>query len=181
MSLQPVLPSVSIQVSANVGKPVCISILLIFVFIVDVSSFHRVGAVTCTNFDPTLPLPTVGDCSKLISIMRSFANTIGRSALFFWNESNFTQLSVTGPTFVQSTAFPNPIIIAFSTCSSAFGNTRSDGGLIEYCWDALADNINSILNGCIAPGIDPAGECASINGFWAMRYSLSLSYAGAAI
>lgn len=161
------------------GKPVRINILILYVFIVEVNSSHRVGAVTCTNFDPTLPLPTVGDCSKLISIMRSFGNTIGRSELFSWVETNFTQWFITGPTFVQSTAFPNPIIIAFSTCSSAFGNTRSDGGLIEYCWDALADNISSILNGCIAPGIDPAGECASINGFWAMRYSLSLSYAGA--
>ncbi|TCD66527.1 hypothetical protein EIP91_001247 [Steccherinum ochraceum] len=110
------------------------------------------GSVTCANFNPANPHPSVGDCDNLISILRSFQNTIG-------------------PTFIQGTGFPNPIIVDFSTCRVSFGNTRTDGSLIEYCWDALADNANSVLNGCIAPGIQPAGECSANNGQWAMATS----------
>jgi len=105
-------------------------------------------AVTCATFN-TDPSPTVADCRTLSALMRNFPVTIG-------------------PTFVLTKAFPDPILIDFSTCRSALGNLRTDGGNIEYCWDFFADNINSLINGCLAPGPNPGGACDAANGLWEM-------------
>ncbi len=51
-------------------------------------------------------------------------------------DSNFDR-QLPGATFVQSRTAPTPMIVDFGTCRGAFGNTRTDGGLVEYCWDGL--------------------------------------------
>jgi len=109
-------------------------------------------SVSCETFDASAPAPTTGDCESLISILRSLHGTIGS-------------------TFVQGTGFPNPIIFDFSTCRASFGNIKTGGGQIEYCWDGLADNVASVLNSCIAPGATLGGDCTASTGQWEMAVS----------
>ncbi|EMD31772.1 hypothetical protein CERSUDRAFT_77862 [Gelatoporia subvermispora B] len=110
--------------------------------------------VECGGFTSPDPNPAVSDCDTLITILRSFPDTIGIHS---------------GPTFVQGTGFPNPILVGFSTCSVAFGNTRADKQEVEYCWDGLALDASSVISSCIAPGISPqGGDCNSDNTDWAM-------------
>ncbi|OCH84522.1 hypothetical protein OBBRIDRAFT_839640 [Obba rivulosa] len=106
--------------------------------------------VECGGFTSPDPNPALSDCDTLVTILRSFPNTIGS-------------------TFVQGTGFPNPILVGFSTCSVAFGNTRADKQEVEYCWDGLASDAVSVINACIAPGITPVGgQCNSDSTDWAM-------------
>jgi len=105
--------------------------------------------VECGGFTSPDPNPSVSDCDTLITILRSFPDVIGS-------------------TFVQGTGFPNPILVGYSTCSVAFGNTRTDKQEVEYCWDGLALVASSMVTSCVAPGITPqGGQCNSDNTDWA--------------
>ncbi|KAL4245023.1 hypothetical protein ABKN59_002868 [Abortiporus biennis] len=108
--------------------------------------------VACQTFSTTDPLPTVNDCNVLATVLRGLSTTIGR-------------------TFVQGTGFPNPIIVDFSTCRAALGNIRTDGQAVEYCWDGLADNVNSGVSGCIAPHISSGATCTGQSNTWEMAVS----------
>ncbi|EMD31769.1 hypothetical protein CERSUDRAFT_127154 [Gelatoporia subvermispora B] len=107
-------------------------------------------AIECGGFTNSDPNPTVSDCDTLVTVLRSFPDLLG-------------------PTFVQGTSFPNPILISFSTCAAAFGNKRTDDLDIEYCWDGLALLSNELVAECVSPEISPQGaQCNSDNGAWGM-------------
>jgi len=100
-------------------------------------------SITCETFN-TAPAPTVGDCEQLSSIVRAFSNLIGN-------------------TIVLSHAAPKPFILDFNSCRSAIGNIKTDGTLIEFCWDQFADQVNSMINGCLAPGPQDGALCHASN------------------
>ncbi|EIN12172.1 hypothetical protein PUNSTDRAFT_130441 [Punctularia strigosozonata HHB-11173 SS5] len=104
-------------------------------------------AVSCQTFSTVDPAPTTSDCETLVQVLRNMPSLIG-------------------PTFVQGTGFPNPIIIDFSTCRAALGNTRADKAEIEYCWDGLANSASAIVSDCLAPGLTLGGDCTASSGSW---------------